>query len=51
MSPIVAEYLRCLACFHEYTENVEKGVDRERTCPKCRSNSIRVVKAPKQPKP
>jgi len=50
MSTIIVENLRCLACFHEYQENVEKGVDRERTCPKCRSNSIRVVKKPAKEK-
>jgi predicted Zn-ribbon and HTH transcriptional regulator len=35
------ENLRCMMCGHEYQEEVEKGEDKERTCPKCRSNSIR----------
>ncbi len=39
--------LRCMMCGHEYSEKVEEGVDEERTCPKCRSNSVRVLKAPK----
>jgi len=39
-------YLRCMMCGHEYSEKVEEGVDKERTCPKCRSNSIRVLKNP-----
>jgi hypothetical protein len=38
-----------MACGHEYTELLEKGEDRERSCPKCRSNSIRHLKAPKKP--
>ena len=36
--------LRCMLCGHEYTEQVERGEDKERSCPKCRSNSIRHVK-------
>lgn len=34
---------RCLRCGHEW-----QGVpdaDTERTCPKCRSNSVRVIRA------
>ena len=38
--------LRCMMCGHEYSEKVEEGVDEERSCPKCRSNSIRVLKNP-----
>jgi DNA-directed RNA polymerase subunit RPC12/RpoP len=38
-----------MACGHEYTESIEKGEDRERSCPKCRSNSIRHLKSPKKP--
>jgi len=38
------ENLRCMLCGHEYTEMVEKGEDKERSCPKCRSNSIRLLK-------
>ena len=41
-------YLRCMMCGHEYQETVEEGQDEERSCPKCRSNSIRVLKAPKK---
>ena len=36
--------LRCMMCGHEYTEKMEKGEDKERSCPKCRSNSIRHLK-------
>jgi len=38
------ETFRCMACGHEYKEQVEKGEDKERSCPKCRSNSIRHMK-------
>jgi predicted Zn-ribbon and HTH transcriptional regulator len=38
------ETFRCMMCGHEYQEKVEKGEDKERTCPKCRSNSIRHLK-------
>jgi len=40
-----AETFRCMACGHEYKEEVERGEDKERSCPKCRSNSIRHMKA------
>ncbi len=43
MAP-TTETFRCMACGHEYEELVEKGVDRERQCPRCRSNSIRQLK-------
>jgi predicted Zn-ribbon and HTH transcriptional regulator len=36
---------RCMMCGYEYQEVVEKGEDKERTCAKCRSNSIRHLKA------
>ena len=42
----IVVYLRCMMCGHEYQEKVEEGEDKERTCPKCRSNSIRVLKNP-----
>lgn len=35
------ETFRCMMCGHEYQELVERGEDKERSCPKCRSNSIR----------
>ena len=38
------ETFRCMMCGHEYQEVVEKGEDKERTCSKCRSNSIRHLK-------
>jgi hypothetical protein len=41
------ETFRCMACGHEYQEKVEKGEDKERSCPKCRSNSIRHLKKKK----
>ena len=37
--------VRCMMCGHEYQEFVVKGEDKERSCPKCRSNSIRHLKA------
>jgi len=38
------ETFRCMMCGHEYQESVERGEDKERSCPKCRSNSIRHLK-------
>lgn len=38
------ESFRCLSCGGEFQERMEKGEDRERSCPKCRSNSIRHLK-------
>ena len=48
MTP-TSETFRCMMCGHEYQEMVEKGEDKERSCSKCRSNSIRHLKkkAPK----
>ena len=40
------ENFRCMMCGHEYQERVEKDEDKERSCPKCRSNSIRHLKRP-----
>jgi predicted Zn-ribbon and HTH transcriptional regulator len=39
---------RCMMCGYEYEEPGEKAEDKERSCPKCRSNSIRHLK-PKRP--
>ncbi|MCP4593224.1 MAG: hypothetical protein GY842_21005 [bacterium] len=44
MATTSTETFRCMMCGHEYTEKVEKGEDKERSCPKCRSNSIRHLK-------
>jgi putative FmdB family regulatory protein len=41
------ETFRCMACGHEYDEEVKRGEDVERSCPKCRSNSIRRLKKKK----
>lgn len=38
------ETFRCMMCGYEYQETVEPDEDKERTCPKCRSNSIRHLK-------
>ena len=38
------ETFRCMMCGHEYEDRVEKGEDKERSCPKCRSNSIRQLR-------
>jgi putative FmdB family regulatory protein len=35
---------KCMACGHDYEEAGEPNEDKERTCPKCRSNSIRHLK-------
>jgi putative FmdB family regulatory protein len=42
------ETFRCMACGHEFPEHVEPDEDRERSCPKCRSNSVRQLKSPKR---
>jgi DNA-directed RNA polymerase subunit RPC12/RpoP len=42
--PTTIETFRCMMCGHEYQEKVEKEEDKERSCPKCRSNSIRHLK-------
>jgi putative FmdB family regulatory protein len=38
------ETFRCMACGHQYQEKVERGEDKERSCPRCRSNSVRHLK-------
>jgi Zn finger protein HypA/HybF involved in hydrogenase expression len=41
----IKRQLKCMRCNNEYTAPYTKdGKLVERTCPKCRSNSIRVVK-------
>jgi DNA-directed RNA polymerase subunit RPC12/RpoP len=35
---------RCMMCGHEYQETTDPEEDRERSCPRCRSNSIRHLK-------
>jgi predicted Zn-ribbon and HTH transcriptional regulator len=44
------ESFRCMACGHKYQEEVERGEDKERSCPMCRSNSIQHLKAERAPK-
>jgi len=44
MATPTLETFRCMSCGHEYPERVDKDVDVERACPKCRSNSIRHLK-------
>lgn len=41
---ITLQTFRCMMCGHEYQENAEKAEEKERACPKCRSNSIRLLK-------
>ena len=41
MATTMVETFRCMMCGHEYAEPVEKDEDKERSCPKCRSNSVR----------
>lgn len=38
------ESFRCMMCGHDYQETVDLQEDRERSCPRCRSNSIRHLK-------
>ncbi len=33
----------CLRCGHRYRAEHEKGIVVERSCPKCSSNSVRLV--------
>jgi len=47
--PMSVETFRCMMCGHEYQEMVDMDEDRERSCPKCRSNSIRHLKAKAAP--
>ena len=35
---------KCMRCGHDYTESYDpKGVMTERSCPTCRSNSVRPI--------
>ena len=38
------ETFHCMMCGHEWQDDYEKGEDKERSCPKCRSNSVRHMK-------
>jgi hypothetical protein len=40
--------LKCLRCNHEYKGLYDKVTPIERTCPKCRSNSVRALKPQKK---
>ncbi len=50
MPTVTTERFRCMMCGHEYTDKVVAGEDVERSCPKCRSNSIRHLKKSKAAK-
>jgi len=39
---------KCMRCGHQW--EAEHDPDKERMCPKCRSNSVRVLKAGKESK-
>ena len=39
---------KCMRCGHQW--EAEHEPDKERMCPKCRSNSVRVLKAGKESK-
>jgi len=39
-----------MMCGHEFQESVAEGEDKEHSCPKCRSNSIRRLKKKKTAK-
>ena len=47
MPTVTSESFRCMMCGHEYSDKVVAGEDVERSCPKCRSNSIRHLKKKK----
>jgi DNA-directed RNA polymerase subunit RPC12/RpoP len=49
MATVTIENFKCMMCGHEYEDKMEKGEDKERSCPKCRSNSIRHLKKKKSP--
>jgi predicted nucleic acid-binding Zn-ribbon protein len=40
--------MKCLRCGHEYKGPYDKDVPIERTCPNCRSNSVRALKPEKK---
>ncbi len=42
------EDFRCMMCGHEHQSKVEPGEDKERACPRCRSNSIRHLRRRKR---
>lgn len=48
--PVTLAAFRCMMCGHEFEQPVEAGEDKERSCPKCRSNSIRQLKKKPRPK-
>ncbi len=50
MAETSIELFRCMMCGHEYRDKVVAGEDVERSCPKCRSNSIRHLKKSPTPK-
>jgi putative FmdB family regulatory protein len=45
--PATLETFHCMACGHEFQERVEPDEDKERSCPRCRSNSIRQLRSRK----
>jgi putative FmdB family regulatory protein len=45
MTSATLQKFRCMMCGHEYERMVERGEDKERSCPECHSNSIRPLKA------
>jgi predicted Zn-ribbon and HTH transcriptional regulator len=50
MTKATVETFRCMMCGHEYQEKVDEKGDKERSCPKCRSNSIRHLRKKSPPK-
>ena len=38
------EKFKCLRCGHEFVDSYNPKISKERGCPKCMSNSIRLVK-------
>jgi putative FmdB family regulatory protein len=48
MATLKEASFRCMMCGHEYEEMVNPEKDEERSCPQCRSNSIRHLKKKKE---
>ena len=47
MATLTLASFKCMMCGHDYEEMVDPEKDEERSCPKCRSNSIRHLKKKK----
>jgi putative FmdB family regulatory protein len=48
MATTTVKPFKCMMCGHEFEETVDPDKDEERSCPQCRSNSIRHLKVKKE---